>query len=87
MTALSINLNKVSLLRNSREGNYPSVVSHAQLCIDSGADGITVHPRPDQRHIRPSDVRDLAKLVTPMAHVEFNIEGNPFASEIADYPG
>ena len=87
MTALSINLNKVSLLRNSREGNYPDVVSHAQLCIDNGADGITVHPRPDQRHIRPSDVRNLAKLVTPLGHVEFNIEGNPFASEIADYPG
>ncbi|MBT5796483.1 MAG: pyridoxine 5'-phosphate synthase, partial [Porticoccaceae bacterium] len=87
MTALSINLNKISLLRNSREGNYPSVVSHAQLCIDNGADGITVHPRPDQRHIRPSDVRNLAKLVTPIPHVEFNIEGNPFASEIADYPG
>ena len=87
MTALSINLNKVSLLRNSREGNYPNVVSHAQLCIDNGADGITVHPRPDQRHIRPSDVRDLAELVTPLGHVEFNIEGNPFASEIADYPG
>ncbi len=87
MTALSINLNKVSLLRNSREGNYPSVVSHAQLCIDNGADGITVHPRPDQRHIRPSDVKNLAKLVTPIPHVEFNIEGNPFASEIADYPG
>jgi len=87
MTALSINLNKVSLLRNSREGNYPNVVSHAQLCIDNGADGITVHPRPDQRHIRPSDVRDLAGLVTPLGHVEFNIEGNPFASEIANYPG
>ena len=87
MTALSINLNKISLLRNSREGNYPSVVSHAQLCIDNGADGITVHPRPDQRHIRPSDVRNLAKLVTPIPHVEFNIEGNPFASEIADFPG
>ena len=86
MTALSVNLNKIALLRNSREGNYPNVVEHAQLCIDQGADGITVHPRPDQRHIRPSDVRQLAALVTPTGDVEFNIEGNPFAPAMADYP-
>ena len=87
MTALSVNLNKIALLRNSREGNYPNVVEHAQLCIDQGAEGITVHPRPDQRHIRPSDVRQLAALVSPIADVEFNIEGNPFAPAVADYPG
>jgi pyridoxine 5-phosphate synthase len=87
MTALSVNLNKIALLRNSREGNYPNVVEHAQLCIDQGADGITVHPRPDQRHIRPSDVRQLAALVSPIPDVEFNIEGNPFAPAMADYPG
>jgi pyridoxine 5-phosphate synthase len=87
MTALSVNLNKIALLRNSREGNYPNVVEHAQLCIDQGAEGITVHPRPDQRHIRPSDVRQLAALVSPIADVEFNIEGNPFAPAMADYPG
>jgi pyridoxine 5-phosphate synthase len=87
MTDLSINLNKIALIRNSREGNYPNVVSHAQLCIDNGADGITVHPRPDQRHIRPRDVHQLAELVTPVDHVEFNIEGNPFAPAMADYPG
>ena len=87
MTALSVNLNKIALLRNSREGNYPNVVEHAQLCIDQGAEGITVHPRPDQRHIRPSDVRQLAALVLPIADVEFNIEGNPFAPAVADYPG
>ena len=87
MTALSVNLNKIALLRNSREGNYPNVVEHAQLCIDQGADGITVHPRPDQRHIRPSDVRQLAALVSPIPGVEFNIEGNPFAPAMADYPG
>ncbi|HAZ80630.1 MAG TPA: pyridoxine 5'-phosphate synthase [Porticoccaceae bacterium] len=87
MTALSINLNKVSLLRNSREGNYPDILSHAQLCIDNGADGITVHPRPDQRHIRPSDVRILGELIRSLAGVEFNIEGNPFAPAVADYPG
>ena len=87
MTALSINLNKISLLRNSREGNYPNVLQHAQLCIDNGADGITVHPRPDQRHIRPSDVRELSALVQPLATVEFNFEGNPFAPAVDDYPG
>ena len=83
MTALSVNLNKIALLRNSREGNYPNVVEHAQLCIDQGVEGITVHPRPDQRHIRPSDVRQLAALVSPIADVEFNIEGNPFAPAVA----
>ena len=87
MTALSINLNKIALLRNSREGNYPSVANHAQLCIDQGVEGITVHPRPDQRHIRPSDVRQLAELVRPLSGVEFNIEGNPFAPALNDYPG
>ena len=87
MTALSINLNKIALIRNSREGNYPNVVDHAQLCIDEGVEGITVHPRPDQRHIRPSDVRQLAALVAPLAAVEFNVEGNPFAPALADYPG
>ena len=87
MTVLSINLNKIALLRNSREGNYPSVVNHAQLCIDQGVEGITVHPRPDQRHIRPSDVRQLAELVRPLSGVEFNIEGNPFAPALNDYPG
>ncbi|MGB2260129.1 MAG: pyridoxine 5'-phosphate synthase [Porticoccaceae bacterium] len=87
MTALSVNLNKIALLRNSREGNYPNVVEHAQLCIDQGVEGITVHPRPDQRHIRPSDVRQLAALLSPLADVEFNIEGNPFAPAMANYPG
>lgn len=87
MTALSINLNKIALIRNSREGNYPCVVEHARICIDNGADGITVHPRPDQRHIRPGDVRNLAALVKPLADLEFNVEGNPFAPANGDYPG
>lgn len=87
MTALSINLNKVALIRNSREGNYPDVVEHAKVCIANGADGITVHPRPDQRHIRPDDVRRLAALVKPLESVEFNIEGNPFAPAVGSYPG
>jgi len=87
MTALSINLNKIALIRNSRDGNYPDLIEHAQRCIQYGADGITVHPRPDQRHIRPTDVRQLAELVRPISEIEFNIEGNPFAQPLADYPG
>lgn len=87
MTALSVNLNKMALIRNSREGNYPNIIEHAQLCIDHGAEGITVHPRPDQRHIRPDDARQLASLLRNIADVEFNIEGNPFAPALADYPG
>lgn len=87
MTALSINLNKVALIRNSREGCYPDVVEHAKVCIANGADGITVHPRPDQRHIRPDDVRRLAALVKPLNSVEFNVEGNPFAPAQGSYPG
>ena len=87
MTALSINLNKIALIRNSREGNYPNILDFANICIDCGVDGITVHPRPDQRHIRPSDVRQLAQLTAPLDEVEFNIEGNPFAEPCGDYPG
>jgi len=87
MTALSINLNKIALIRNSREGNYPNVIDFAETCIDCGVDGITVHPRPDQRHIRPHDVRQLSTLTSPLDEVEFNIEGNPFASACGDYPG
>lgn len=75
MTNLSVNLNKVALIRNTRNIGIPSIVKMAQICIDAGAKGITVHPRPDQRHIRPGDVYDLAPIVTT---VEFNIEGNPF---------
>ena len=87
MTALSINLNKIALIRNSREGNYPNILDFANICIDCGVDGITVHPRSDQRHIRPSDVRQLAQLTAPLDEVEFNIEGNPFAEPCGDYPG
>ncbi|MDN3639466.1 pyridoxine 5'-phosphate synthase [Simiduia curdlanivorans] len=86
-TALSINLNKIALIRNSREGNFPDVCAHAQACIDHGADGITVHPRPDQRHIRASDVPALAELVAGVKQVEFNVEGNPFAPAMGSYPG
>ncbi len=81
MTNLSVNLNKVALLRNTRNIGIPSIVKMAQICIEAGAQGITVHPRPDQRHIRPGDVYDLAKMVTA---VEFNIEGNPLEASFMD---
>ena len=89
-TKLSVNLNKVALVRNSRDTTIPSVVEAAVTCIDNGAQGITVHPRPDMRHIRPSDVYDLAALLskTEYQHIEFNIEGNPYAGpEDNGYPG
>lgn len=89
MTALSVNLNKIALLRNSRLGDRPSVVNAARQAIAQGALGITVHPRPDQRHIRPQDVYDLAQLLKEeYPHIEFNIEGNPFAGPRDNgYPG
>ena len=77
-TALSVNVNKVALLRNTRTLGVPSVVRAATLCLEAGADGITVHPRPDERHIRPHDVFDLAELLKAWPGAEFNIEGNPF---------
>lgn len=85
-TALSVNLNKIALIRNSREGSNPDVVAHGKICLEAGADGITVHPRPDQRHIRAADIAPLSELCKQHA-VEFNIEGNPFADELDDYPG
>jgi len=78
MTRLSVNLNKVALLRNSRNLGIPSLLPAAERCIEAGAHGITVHPRPDQRHVKPSDVLELAELLRDHADVEFNIEGNPF---------
>ena len=89
-TVLSVNLNKIALLRNSRETTIPSVVEAAVTCIKAGAQGITVHPRPDMRHIRPSDVYDLAELIArpEYSDIEFNIEGNPYAGpEVNGYPG
>jgi pyridoxine 5-phosphate synthase len=76
-TALSVNLNKVALVRNTRHLGIPSVTRAAQLCLEAGADGITVHPRPDARHIRASDVLELAALLQAWPEREFNIEGNP----------
>jgi len=77
MTKLSVNLNKIALLRNQRDIGIPSVIESAETVIRAGAHGVTVHPRPDQRHIRYSDVHELAEMLT----VEFNIEGNPFTGK------
>ncbi len=85
--ALSVNLNKIALLRNSREGNYPDVIAHGKQILELGVQGLTVHPRPDQRHVRPDDVRALSKLIQQYPHTELNIEGNPFAPAEGTYPG
>jgi len=77
-TKLSVNVNKIATLRNTRALNLPSITHLAKIAIDAGAHGITVHPRPDQRHIRPQDVIDLAALLKSHPSIEFNIEGNPF---------
>jgi pyridoxine 5-phosphate synthase len=77
-TALSVNLNKVALVRNTRHLGIPSVTRAATLCLEAGARGITVHPRPDERHIRRQDVFDLAEVMRAWPDREYNIEGNPF---------
>lgn len=86
---LSVNLNKIAWLRNGRAPDaVPSLLQMANIVLDAGADGVTVHPRPDLRHITPADVEVLAKrLKTAPAGVEFNIEGNPFATSSTNYPG
>lgn len=76
-TALSVNVNKIALLRNSRHLGIPDVVALSRIALEAGAQGITVHPRPDQRHIRTHDVHDLAALLRQWPHAEYNIEGNP----------
>lgn len=84
MTVLSVNVNKIAVLRNSRGGSLPSVERAARVAVEAGAGGITVHPRPDLRHVRPDDVRALARWLP----VELNIEGNPFApANERGYPG
>ena len=80
MTKLSVNINKIATLRNSRGGNNPDVIKAAIDIQTFGADGITVHPRPDERHIRYNDVRDIKKVIT----TEFNIEGNPKEQKFVD---
>ena len=86
MTVLSVNVNKIAVLRNSRGGAAPDVVRAARACLDAGAHGITVHPRPDARHIRADDVLALAALCRERG-VELNLEGNPFAPPREGYPG
>ena len=91
-TKLSVNLNKVALIRNSRDGNYPKVEDFAALSLQAGAQGITVHPRPDQRHITANDVTNLSRLIQQyrdktQQQIEFNIEGNPFCDTLGTYPG
>jgi pyridoxine 5-phosphate synthase len=78
MTKLSVNLNKVALLRNARTIGIPSVTRAAAIALEAGAHGITVHPRPDGRHIRSDDVFELARLLEKHPRAEYNIEGNPF---------
>lgn len=83
MTTLSVNVNKVALLRNSRNGTIPCPLRASALVLEAGATGVTVHPRPDQRHIRPEDVRAIAQLLkdSRWQKREFNIEGNPFEGD------
>lgn len=83
MTNLSVNVNKVALLRNSRGVGIPNLLAAVRACVDAGAQGITVHPRPEMTHILPGDVCDIAAMLT----VEFNIEGNPLVEPCGEYPG
>ena len=84
MIKLSVNVNKIATVRNSRGGSVPSVSEAVQACLDAGAPGITVHPRADTRHITPADVREIAAMLAPLAgRVEFNIEGDPRPDLIA----
>ena len=89
MTKLSVNLNKIALIRNSREGQNPNLLTFATAAIKAGAAGITLHPRPDQRHIRPSDLLAVSDLLKTFPQkIELNVEGNPFAeSNKSGYPG
>src|SRR5690349_21368864 len=78
MTKLSVNVNKIATLRNTRALGIPSLVKLSKIALDAGAAGITIHPRPDERHIRAADVDELAMLMRLSPQAEFNIEGNPF---------
>ena len=84
MTLLSVNVNKIAVLRNSRGGSDPDPVVAARAALAAGCNGITVHPRPDQRHIR---VDDVARIAAVLGGAEYNIEGNPFAPPRGSYPG
>ena len=82
MTKLSVNLNKVATLRNTRELGIPSVARAARTVLEAGAHGITVHPRPDERHIRAGDVHELSRMLKDYPDAEFNVEGNPFENAL-----
>lgn len=85
MIRLSVNLNKIAVLRNSRGGSEPDPARAAESVIAAGADGITLHPRPDRRHVTPEDVRAISRVCA--GRVELNLEGNPFAPARTGYPG
>ena len=90
MTKLSVNLNKVALLRNQRDVGYPDIIEHSKMILEAGAHGLTVHPRPDERHVRRSDIPSIAAFLAdwPDREVEFNIEGYPsdeFMSLVTKY--
>jgi pyridoxine 5-phosphate synthase len=86
MTKLSVNVNKIAWLRNARGENRPNLLETSKILVDCGVDGLTVHPRPDLRHITPDDVYDLSNLCKN-SNIEFNIEGNPYSEKAKDYPG
>src|SRR5262245_19663875 len=84
MIHLSVNVNKIATVRNSRGGTVPSVLDAVKVCVDTGAPGITVHPRADARHITNTDVREVAEFLAPLrGRVEFNVEGDPRPELIA----
>jgi pyridoxine 5-phosphate synthase len=86
MVNLSVNINKIALLRNARGSDRPNVLRFARLALDAGAAGITVHPRPDQRHITAVDALELAQFMNDQTQ-EYNIEGNPFEGAMGSFPG
>ena len=86
MTKLSVNVNKIAWLRNARGENRPNLLEMSKILVDCGVDGLTVHPRPDMRHITPEDVFDLSNLCKS-SNIEFNIEGNPYSEQTSSYPG
>ena len=86
MTKLSVNVNKIAWLRNARGENRPNLLEMSKILVDCGVDGLTVHPRPDLRHITPEYVLDLS-ILCKNSNVEFNIEGNPYSEQTKSYPG
>ena len=86
MVNLSVNINKIALLRNARGSDRPNVLRFARLALDAGAAGITVHPRPDQRHITAVDALELAQFMSDQTQ-EYNIEGNPFEGAMGSFQG